>query len=118
MSTLKIYWLRASAAVLTLLLGIGLFVNAMEKEGIEVTDVTQPSEVPYYYKGPETTDITVLQDLDNWSTDQETNHTCGATSRIPCFIMADSEASLDSKLQAASDLDAVLDESPSRRENQ
>ncbi|RZF58925.1 hypothetical protein [Sphingobacterium corticibacterium] len=32
MSILKNYWLRASAAILTLVLGIGLFVNGMEKE--------------------------------------------------------------------------------------
>lgn len=119
MSTLKIYWLRATAAVLTLMLGIGLLVNAMEKGGeARVTESTQPSEVPYYYTGPETSDITTLQDLNNWSTNQNPEHTCGDESDVPCFIMADSQASLNSKLQAASDLSDVLEESPSRRENQ
>ncbi|TYR36917.1 hypothetical protein FXV77_06985 [Sphingobacterium phlebotomi] len=118
MRTLKIYWLRASAAVLTLMLGLGLFVNAMEKDGGAATEANQPTEVPYYYTGPEAPDLADLQNLGNWSTSQEPNHTCGEESDIPCFIMADSETSLNSKLQAANNVGDVLNESPSRRENQ
>lgn len=118
MAILKKAWLRASAAVLTIMLGIGLLVNAMEKEGVGVTEVTQPSEVPYYYTGPEAPDLADLQNLGNWSTSQEPNHTCGDESDIPCFIMADSETGLNSKLQAANNVGDVLNESPSRRENQ
>lgn len=100
--------------LIVLLVGAFFVVKAMEiKEDFN----SNLSEVPYYYTGPETTDITVLQDLNNWSTDQEPDHTCGRTSDIPCFIMADSENSLNSKLQACADLADVLDQSPSRRES-
>lgn len=118
MSILKKAWLRASAAVLTLVLGFFVVVGAMEKESAGVTEVTQPTEVPYYYTGPEAPDLADLQNLGNWSTSQEPNHTCGEESDIPCFIMADSETGLDSKLQAANNVGDVLNESPSRRENQ
>lgn len=123
MANSVIKYVKGAVTLFTLCL-IGTATAAPNGNGEEkeedggVTVVAQPAEVPYYYTGPEAPSLADLQNLENWSTSQEPNHTCGEESDIPCFIMADSEAGLDSKLQAANNVGDVLNESPSRRENQ
>lgn len=71
----------------------------------------------FYYTGPATTDIAILQDLNNWSDNQNPAHECGGDANVRCSISAESELDLNSKLQACNNLNEVLGEASSRRQN-
>lgn len=106
----------ASVTALVLLFGVFFMVKAMEKND-KVENHSKSTAVPFYYTGPVTTNLTTMQDLNNWSTTQNSNHECGGEAKIPCSIPAESQSDLNSKLQACSTIDDVLDEAPARRQN-
>lgn len=73
-------------------------------------------QAPYYYTGPATTDIEVLQNLDNWSeTPDDDNFECAGSAQVPCSILATSETDLNNKLQNCDDLQEVMTASTGSR---
>ena len=115
MKTLKSKMI-AGVTTLVLLFGIFFMVKAMEKNE-EVLSNTKSASVPYYYNGPATSDITVLQNTSHWSTTQNPDFECGGTENIPCSIPAESSTDLNTKLQACNNLTDVMNASSGKRQD-
>src|SRR3546814_20338142 len=59
-------------------------------------------QAAYYYTGPATTDIEVLQNLDNWSeTPDDDNFECVGSAQVPCSILATSEDRKSTRLNSS-----------------
>lgn len=106
----------AGVTAFMLLFGTFFLVKAIGHNEIPVSP-SKTAAVPFYYTGPATTNMAILQDLDNWSTSQDPTHECGGTANVPCSIPAESETDLNSKLQACSNINDVLSEATARRQN-
>ncbi|MDR2284913.1 MAG: hypothetical protein LBE37_16990 [Sphingobacterium sp.] len=92
---------------------IGTFAIAnevMNKENVE------QAEVPYYYIGPQTSNMITLKNPANWQTSQPAEFNCGGEEEVPCSIPATSASHLQTKLSTASTLDDVLAIASNRRE--
>lgn len=88
---------------------------AIAKEVMKKVNVEQV-EVPYYYVGPQTSNMTTLKNPANWQTAQPAEFNCGGEEEVPCSIPATSASHLQSKLSAASTLEDVLTIANNRRE--
>lgn len=108
MATLKKFWLRASAAVLTLLLGIGLFVNAMEKG--EKVEVTERATTTYHFTG---SDLSQATDSDFWSDDPQDAQVCDNEEELPCSV--DLEEPIDDYLDGKSPAQIMADSNVNKR---
>lgn len=103
MSILKNYWLRASAAVLILMLGIGLLVNAMEKgERKKETVETKTMMTTYHFIGNSTSEIL---DGSKWTQSNPNNPSCDPLATdLPC------ELAVDASVSSAEELEQYFDE--------
>lgn len=110
----------AGVTALVLLFGVFFMVKAMEKKDqlakVQVS-ASVSADVPYFYNGPATTDITVLQNTSHWSTSQNPDFECGGPADVPCSIPAESLTDLNTKLQACSDINDVMSEATGRRQD-
>lgn len=113
MSILKNYWLRASAAVLTLMLGIGLLVNAKERVEAETKEV--PASTTYFYNGPATNLASNVMDPGNWDPAQGEGFSCGAPTDIPCSLEVPANTDIEQHLDDLGDLAGVQAATNTRR---
>ena len=106
----------AGITALILLFGVFFMVRAMENSN-KVASTSKSLAVPYYYNGPATTNIAVLQNTSNWSTTQNSAFTCGGDQEVPCSIPANSPADLNTQLQACNNLSDVMNVAKNHRED-
>lgn len=97
----------AGITALILLFGVFFMVKAMENSN-KIVSTSKSAAVPYYYNGPETTNIATLKDPSNWSTTQNSAFECGGSKEVPCSIPAESPADLSTQLQPCNNLADVM----------
>lgn len=105
---------KASLFTLILaLLAIGTYaaVAVMKKE---VPAVVKASTT-YYYNGPSSNLESNVMNPTNWSPSQNSNFTCGQSTKIPCSLDVPANQSIADHLDELGDIEAVRDANPSRR---
>lgn len=83
MSILKNYWLRASATILTLVLGVFVAVGAMERGEVEASIEEAPASTTYYFTG---NDLSQATDAEHWTDNPDEAPACQGAPVLPCSI--------------------------------
>lgn len=114
MATLKNNGLRACLALMVLLFGVFMAVNAMNKsESVEDNIVKAPTT--YFYNGPAINLSSNVMNASNWSTSQATGLSCGYPTEIPCSLNVPEGKSISTHLSDLGNLSGVKSATSTRR---